>query len=62
MQITDMHHYHAYCFRATLWGAHANYVILHHANVFTEQENISWHLGRPFDHTGSHEIGFTDAR
>ena len=43
-------------------GLHGNYVILHGANVFNVEDIISWHLGRPFDHTGSHEIGFTDAR
>ena len=46
---------------ATL-GVRMETVILHRANVFTLEDNISWHLGRPFDHTGSHEIGFTDAR
>ena len=49
-------------FRATLGGAHGNYVILHHANVCIVEDNISWQLGRPFDHNGRHEIGFTDAR
>ena len=32
-----------------------NYIILHHANVFIVEGNISWHLDGPSDFTGSHE-------
>ena len=48
-------------FTATVGGAHGNCNFTY-ANVFTVGDNISWHLGHPFDHTGSHEIGSTDAR
>ena len=32
-----------------------NNIILHHANMFIVDDNISWHLSGPSEQTGSHE-------
>ena len=35
-----------------------NHESLEQANVFIVEDNVLWHFGGPFDHTGSHENWF----